>query len=112
MTTAVTAMNGIASAMDSLAMAASAPVPQLPPPATVTVGQPSFSTMFRAAIDRLDDGVAAANAAVTGFASGNSDIPLSDVMMSLEEANLGLQTAATVSDKVLSAYTTIMNMPV
>jgi flagellar hook-basal body complex protein FliE len=112
MTSPITAMDGILSAMDALAEAASAPLPQVPQPAAANAEQSSFSEMFKAAIDRLDDSVAAANAATTSFASGNRDIPLSDVMISLEEAGLALQTAATVRDKVISAYTNIMNMPV
>ena len=33
-------------------------------------------------------------------------------MISFEQAGLALQMAATVRDKVLAAYTDIMNMPV
>ncbi|HZU90080.1 MAG TPA: flagellar hook-basal body complex protein FliE [Stellaceae bacterium] len=112
MTDAITAMDGVVSAMNALAAAAGAPLPQIPNPAEPSAETSSFSELFNAALDRLDDGVASANAAARSFASGQQDIPLSDVMMSLEEANVALQTAATVRDKVLAAYTNIMNMPV
>jgi flagellar hook-basal body complex protein FliE len=112
MTDAITAMGGIVSAMNALKTAAGASLPQIPDPAEPSAQAPSFSDLFTAAVDRLDDGVASADAAAKSFASGQQDIPLSDVMMSLEEAGLALQMAATVRDKVLTAYTNIMNMPV
>jgi flagellar hook-basal body complex protein FliE len=37
-------------------------------------------------------------------------VSLSDVMISVERANLAFQTAATVRDRVVEAYQTIMNM--
>ena len=40
------------------------------------------------------------------------DIPLSDVMVSLEQANLSMQMAANVRDKVVAAYSNVMNMQV
>lgn len=106
---AMAAMSGILSELSSLAGAATAPAA-----ADAAAASPgaSFSNVFTAALDRLDGSVAAANHKMTGFASGKDDIPLSDVMVSLEQANLGFQLAATVRDKVISAYTTVMNMPV
>jgi flagellar hook-basal body complex protein FliE len=112
MTDAITATNGLLAAMDALTASANALIPQIPQPAAAPAGQPSFSEIFNAAVNRLDDSVAAADSAVGAFASGTQDIPLSDVMISLEEAGLALQMAATVRDKVLAAYTNIMNMPV
>ena len=112
MTGAIPAMDAVASAMNALATAASAPLPQVPAPTEPGAGQPSFSNLFSAALDRLDSSVAAAGAETRSFASGNQDIPLSDVMISLEGAGLALQMAAGVRDEVLAAYTDIMNMPV
>lgn len=109
MTGAIPAMDGIVSAMNALATAASAPLPQ---PAAPGAGQSSFSDLFSAAVNRLDGSVAAAETGATSFASGKKDLPLSDVMISLEQAGLALQLAANVRDKVLAAYTDIMNMPV
>jgi flagellar hook-basal body complex protein FliE len=67
---------------------------------------------LKAAIGQVDGTVASANASAKSFAGGNHDIPLSDVMVSLEQANLALQVAANVRDKVVAAYTNIMNMQV
>lgn len=108
---AIKAMDGLVAAMNSLASAAGAPTPTQSA-AGPGAAQSSFSTLFSAAVDRLDGGIASAQASAQSFASGNQDIPLSDVMVSLEQAGLALQVATTVRDKVLAAYTTIMNMPV
>lgn len=109
MTGAIAAIDGLVSAMNALAAAAG------PPPASPAgpgAGGASFSEILNAAVGRLDGGIAAADEAAKSFASGSEDIPLSDVMVSLEQAGLALQAAATVRDKVLAAYTDIMNMPV
>ncbi|HEX3860949.1 MAG TPA: flagellar hook-basal body complex protein FliE [Stellaceae bacterium] len=76
-----------------------------------TVG-PSFAATLRSALDRLDSTVASADGLAKASAAGDHDIPLSDVMVSMEQANLAMQMAAGVRDKVAAAYTTIMNMPV
>lgn len=112
MTGAIPAMDAVVSVMNTLATAASAPPSQVPAPVEPGAGQPSFSALFQTALDRLDGSVAAAQAGAQSFASGNRDIPLSDVMISLEQAGLALQMAANVRDRVLAAYTDIMNMPV
>lgn len=112
MTGAIPAMDAVVSAMNVLATAASAPLPQLSAAAVPDAGQPSFSDLFSAAMGRLDGSVATAETGAASFASGKGDLPLSDVMISLEQAGLALQMAANVRDKVLAAYTDIMNMPV
>lgn len=112
MTGAIPAMDAVVSAMNALATAASAPLPQLSAATAPSTGQPSFSDLFGAAMDRLDGSVATAETGAASFASGKGDLPLSDVMIGLEQAGLALQLAANVRDKVLAAYTDIMNMPV
>lgn len=114
---AVAAAQGILSELASLASAAGATgdvgtaataAPATPAPGAA--GGASFSDLFNAAVGRLDGDVAGANAAATSFASGSGDIPLSDVMISLEQANLSLQMAGNVREKVTAAYSNIMNM--
>lgn len=72
----------------------------------------SFGHALQQAIGRLDGSITSADAAARSFASGNHDIPISDVMISLEQANLALQMAATVRDKVVAAYSSVMNMQI
>jgi flagellar hook-basal body complex protein FliE len=111
----ITAAVGVLSALSSISTlehnststgAASSPSNEAGAPAA------AFSDALKSAFDRVNDAVATANGKAKAFASGDQSISLSDVMISLEQANLALQAAAAVRDKVIAAYTNVMNMPV
>lgn len=111
---AVSAMGAVLSELQSLASAAVAPsTDQLVPDVSATDGAaPSFMQTLRGALDRVDGSIATADASAKAFSAGDQNIPLSDVMVSLEQANLALQMASGVRDKVVAAYTSVMNMQV
>jgi flagellar hook-basal body complex protein FliE len=114
---ALAAINSALSDLQSLASAATAPASSLldtgAAGATATdAAAPSFSQTLQSALGRVDDTISQANSAAQGFSAGDQNIPLSDVMVSLEQANLALQMASGVRDKVVAAYTSIMNMQV
>jgi flagellar hook-basal body complex protein FliE len=111
MVEAIGAMQDILSELASLAGAASTPDDVQSQTATTSAGG-SFATFFDAALNRLDDGVSGAATKAQDFASGGSDVALSDVMVSLEEANLSMQLASNVRDKVTAAYSDVMNMQI
>jgi flagellar hook-basal body complex protein FliE len=46
------------------------------------------------------------------FETGNADVDLHDVMLSLQKANIDLQTAVQVRNKLVSAYQSIMSMSI
>jgi flagellar hook-basal body complex protein FliE len=112
----IEALSAIGAALSGLqSLAGGAVSPPTPDAAIEGAGEASgasFSSMLHGALGRLDDTINSANAGAKSFASGNHDIPLSDVMVSLEQANLALQMAANVRDKVVAAYSTVMNMQV
>lgn len=112
---AITAAQSILSELSSLASAAStggasSSTADVVTSATTPSNGTSFSDLFGAALNRLDGDVGGAAADAKSFASGNTDMPLSDVMVSLEQANLSLQVASGVRDKVTTAYSNVMNM--
>ena len=112
---AVGAMSAILDELQSLVGAATAPTPAeliSDPTKSVDGASPTFSQALQGALGRVDDTIAHANASAQAFSAGNQNIPLSDVMVSLEQANLALQMASGVRDKVVAAYTNIMNMQV
>ena len=109
---AIDAMTSVLAELQSLASSAIAPSPVAEPEAAAGVASPSFSDALRNALGQVDASVSQADASAKGFAAGDKDIPLSDVMVSLEQANLSLQLASGVRDKVVAAYTNIMNMQV
>jgi flagellar hook-basal body complex protein FliE len=111
----ITEVAAMTSDMRALEGVASAP-PAMTPDATAVSGigasGASFLDTLTTALGRADGAIASATSAAKAFAGGDRDISLSDVMVSLEQANLALQTAATIRDKVTAAYTNIMNMQV
>lgn len=110
---AVDAMSAVLDELQSLAGAATAPVGLISDPTgTADAASTTFSHALQSALGRVDDTIAHANASAQAFSAGNQNIPLSDVMVSLEQANLALQMASGVRDKVVGAYTNIMNMQV
>jgi flagellar hook-basal body complex protein FliE len=73
---------------------------------------PNFSQMLKSALTEVNGSISQADGMAKSFSAGDSNIPLSDVMIALEKANLALQMAAGVRDKVVAAYTSVMNMQV
>jgi flagellar hook-basal body complex protein FliE len=111
---AVAAMGAVLSDLQSLASAATAPSgdPVIPDVGAADGASPSFMQTLQSALDRVDGSIATADASAKAFSAGDQNIPLSDVMVSLEQANLALQMASGVRDKVVAAYTSVMNMQV
>ena len=109
----ITAAIGALSALSSIVSLGNASPPAAPAePSAAGASGPTFSDALNAALSRVDDAIASATDKAKAFASGSSDVSLSDVMVSLEQANLALQTAANVRDKIVAAYTNVMNMQV
>jgi flagellar hook-basal body complex protein FliE len=112
---AIGAMTAALSDLQSLASAATAPLTDaLVSDTTDTDGTaaPSFTQALQHALTNVNGTVAGADASAKAFSAGDQSIPLSDVMVSLEQANLSMQMASGIRDKVVSAYTNIMNMQV
>ena len=111
----ITAVAGVLSALSSIVTLGNTPKTSnsdSSQPDATDAPTPAFSDALKSALDHVDTAVATANESAKAFASGEHGISLSDVMISLEQANIALQAAAAVRDKVVAAYTNIMNMPV
>jgi flagellar hook-basal body complex protein FliE len=111
----ITAVAGILSALSSIHSLADTPSAAASDPSQLGASGNSatnFSDTLQSALNRADSAVATANAKAKAFASGDQSVSLSDVMVSLEQANLALQAASAVRDKVVAAYSNVMNMPV
>jgi flagellar hook-basal body complex protein FliE len=111
----ITAVAGVLSALSSVSNLTStsgpSPATSVEPSVTGAPGA-SFSDALNAALNRVDDAISSASEKARAFASGSPDVSLSDVMISLEQANVALQAASAVRDKIVAAYTNVMNMPV
>jgi flagellar hook-basal body complex protein FliE len=113
----VATMTAVLSDLQSLAGAASAPPDAGEALGAGAVGgaeatSPTFAQALQTALAGVDNSISQANGAARGFSAGDDSIPLSDVMIALENANLSLQLASGVRDKVVAAYSNVMNMQV
>lgn len=68
-----------------------------------------FSAMLGDGIARVDASLAAADAQLRGLAAGQ-DIPLHEVMISMEKARIDLTLMAEVRNRVLESYQELMRM--
>ena len=76
--------------------------------------QPSvdFGSVRKSSLDRVDASQQKAESVSRSFEMGNSDVDLHDVMLSLQKANIDMQTAVQVRNKLVSAYQSIMSMSI
>jgi flagellar hook-basal body complex protein FliE len=109
----------IESMMAQLKAAASKPAQGVAAPgalAAPNAAAPAAKVDFADALKASLDGVAAAeNKAATqgqAFAMGDDKVSLSDVMISMQKANIGFQATVQVRNKLVSAYHEIMNMQI
>ncbi|MGM3277857.1 flagellar hook-basal body complex protein FliE [Ralstonia sp. 24A2] len=71
-----------------------------------------FGAVLKSSLDKVDASQQKADAISRSFEMGNSDVDLHDVMLSLQKANIDLQTAVQVRNKFVSAYQSIMSMSI
>lgn len=83
-----------------------------PAQATQAAGGADFSQVLKSAIDQVSQAQQQAHQMTENFASGQSNVNLQDVMVNLQKADLSFQQMVQVRNKLVSAYQTIMNMPV
>ena len=70
----------------------------------------SFGSVLQNALNgAIDTGHSAENSAIQAIAGGGN---LTDVVTALSHAELALQTATAVRDRVVSAYQDILKMPI
>ena len=81
------------------------------PRSTQPVGGASFTDMIEKAIGDLNQSLNLADDLAVRLAAGE-DVDLHEVMIALEMAGIGLQTAIQIRNRVIEAYKEIMAMPV
>jgi flagellar hook-basal body complex protein FliE len=72
---------------------------------------PTFADAIKSAVARANDADVKADAMSEAYERGE-DIPLTDVVLSMQKSSLAFEATLQVRNKVLQAYTDIMNMPV
>ena len=79
--------------------------------ATAKKGGADFAKQLQGAIQRVDDAQHTSADALRDLASGQ-DSNLHGTIMALEQADISIRAAASVRDKVVSAYEQIINMAI
>jgi flagellar hook-basal body complex protein FliE len=71
-----------------------------------------FAGMLKSAIDEVNGAQLDARQLTRQFESGDSEVNLQDVVLSLQKASLSFQTMVQVRNKLVTAYQEVMNMQV
>ncbi len=69
-----------------------------------------FATMLKRSIDAVNATQLQANSLAKAFEQGEANVPLAEVMVSLEKAQISFQAMVQVRNKLVEAYKDIMNM--
>tara|TARA_B100000676_G_C18022073_1_gene813247 strand:+ start:186 stop:596 length:411 start_codon:yes stop_codon:yes gene_type:complete len=73
---------------------------------------PDFQSMFKNAIDNVNENQQTAAQLATRFEQGDPSIDLPEVMIALQKFSVSFQAMTQVRNKLVEAYKDIMNMPV
>lgn len=81
--------------------------------AAASAGSPTdFINALGAALERVDGAQHHADKLARAYQMGEEGVTLESSMIAIQEANVSLQFAVQVRNKLVSAYHDIMNMPV
>jgi len=71
-----------------------------------------FSDLLKQSINEVNNQQSEAKSLATSFERGDKTVELSDVMISMQKANISFQAMLEVRNKLVNAYQDIMNMQV
>ncbi|MBC3917354.1 flagellar hook-basal body complex protein FliE [Undibacterium sp. CY18W] len=75
-------------------------------------GKLDFADALKASLDSVNQAQTSSQKLGEKFAMGDDKVSLSDVMISMQKANISFQTTVQVRNKLVSAYHDIMNMQI
>lgn len=81
-------------------------------PKPQTAGKVDFADALKASLDQVNKTQVDAETLGRNFVMGDDKVSLSDVMISMQKANISFQATVQVRNKLISAYHDIMNMQV
>ena len=77
-----------------------------------SAGKPDFAQALKASLDQVNNVQATADKLGKDFVMGDDKVSLSDVMISMQKANISFQATVQVRNKLVAAYHDIMNMQI
>jgi flagellar hook-basal body complex protein FliE len=75
-------------------------------------GQVDFKTILKNAVDEVSQAQNTAQAKVQAFSTGDSNMSLEEVMVSLQKANISFQGMLAVRNRLVDAYKDVTNLQV
>jgi len=75
-------------------------------------GQADFKTILKNAVDEVSQAQNTAQAKVQAFSTGDSNMSLEEVMVSLQKANISFQGMLAVRNRLVDAYKDVTNLQV
>lgn len=97
-------INQVLAQMRELAAQAGGKAPNSPNPG-------NFAELLTNSIEKVNQTQQQANHLASAFETGDTDASLSDVMISIQKANVSFQAMVQVRNKLIEAYKDVMNMP-
>lgn len=79
---------------------------------TTSAPTTDFSAILKASLDGVNATQQQASKLSNSYTLGDDSVNLSDVMIATQKANIAFQTTLQVRNKLVTAYTDIMNMQV
>jgi flagellar hook-basal body complex protein FliE len=79
---------------------------------THSSSQLDFGATMKAALDKISETQTTARAQAQDFELGKPGVQLNDVMVDLQKSSISMQMGIQVRNKLVSAYSDIMNMQV
>jgi flagellar hook-basal body complex protein FliE len=72
----------------------------------------NFGDVLRQSIDAVNEQQGVAGGLAAKFESGDADVSVAEVMISMQKASLSFQAMTEVRNRLVEAYQQVMNMPI
>ena len=79
---------------------------------TAGSGAPSFVDMLQKSLQQVNKDQNTADSTAVQYQTGQNNVSLEDAMVSMQKANISFQAAVQVRNRLVSAYTDVMNMQI
>ncbi len=100
----------IESVLQQIRALSAAAADDLPGPAAAPVQGGGFAQELARSLERISGAQQQAQAQARAFELGVPGVALNDVMVDLQKANIGFQTALQVRNRLVAAYQEVMNI--
>jgi flagellar hook-basal body complex protein FliE len=81
-------------------------------PGTAAAGTPDFASLMKDSVDRIATMQNQASALASAYETGDKSVDLAKVMLEVQKADLAFRAMTQVRNKLVDAYTQVMNMSV